>query len=198
MNCPDEDLFALFLQGLAPPEQTAEIERHIDGCMRCAETAAQFGRIYGARPADKMTGDDPSGHLALFEALMALLNVAFTVVALPIAWWAAAALTGRPAAEVTSSALSLTFTWIGAAYVAVWGPVGALAAVVGTLALGRRKPWGRHLAYWHALLSIPSVVLTPMAAFLLYRLARSPRPLARAPALAEPPAANRWNRPGSR
>jgi hypothetical protein len=196
MDCPDEDLFALFLQGLAPPERAAEIERHIDGCARCAEMAAQFGRIYGARPADKGTGDDPGAHLVLLEAVMALLNVAFTVVALPIAWWAAVALTGKPAAEVTSSASNLTFTWIGAAYVALWGPVGALAAVVGTFALGRRKPWGRHLAYWHALLSIPSVVLTPMAAFLLYRLARPPRPLARAPA--EAPAANRWNRPGAR
>jgi hypothetical protein len=33
------------------------------------------------------------------------------------------------------------------------------------------------LAYWHAVMSLPSVVLTPLAAFVLYRVARlAPRP----------------------
>jgi hypothetical protein len=198
MDCPDEDTFALFLEGRVQPEQAARIERHIDGCPRCAEMAAQFGRLYGARRADQgdegtsRTSRDAYARLALYEGLMALLNVAFTVVALPIAWWAAVALTGRPATAVTSSGITLTFTWIGAAYVGVWGPVGALAALVGALGLRRRRAWARHLAYWHALLSVPSLVLTPMAAYLLYRLGRATR--GAPPSDSEDPPAVQWRR----
>ena len=46
--CPDEDTYARFLQGILPPAQIADIERHIDTCARCAELGAQFGKLYGA------------------------------------------------------------------------------------------------------------------------------------------------------
>src|SRR5581483_3195933 len=46
MSCPDEDTYASFLQGLLAPERVATIERHIDGCPRCTELSAEFGKLY--------------------------------------------------------------------------------------------------------------------------------------------------------
>ena len=51
MACPDEDTFARFVEGVLPPREATAIEQHVDGCARCADLAAAFGRLYAPIPA---------------------------------------------------------------------------------------------------------------------------------------------------
>jgi anti-sigma factor RsiW len=144
MPCPDEDTYARFVQGLLPDMHRSTIERHIDGCPRCTELAASFGRIYGAPPEPAPRPRDPAPRLALVEALMAAVHLAAAAVAPFVAFRA----------------------WMG---------VGCALAVAAAIGLGRRRRWGGALARVHALLAIPSVVLTPLAAYQLYELRRARR-----------------------
>src|SRR5262249_58345377 len=77
MPCPDEDTFARFVEGLLPPQSAADIESHVDGCARCADLAAAFGRSFaeGGAPAAA-----PEKRLApLVLAVAAVLHVAWAI-----------------------------------------------------------------------------------------------------------------------
>jgi hypothetical protein len=163
--CPDEDTYARFLQGILPPEQIADIERHIDVCPRCAELGTQFGQLYARDDAQDST-DDPAdkpvaparpaaGWLLVGELIMLGIHAVAAFAVLPSA---------LPLAAGDAGSLA---TAAAAIYAAVWVPIGGVVAALAAWALWRRRPWGRALARAHALASIPSLVLTPLAAFVL-------------------------------
>ena len=157
--CPDEDTYARFLQGILPAEHIAEIERHIDACARCAELGAQFGKLYGAAgpEADEPTqaASRPAAALLLAELVMVALH-------------AIAAITVLPAAlRIDATRAASTLTVAAAGYAAVWVPLGGVLAAIAAWALWRGRRWGVALARAHAIASLPSIVLTPLAAFVL-------------------------------
>ena len=60
--------------------------------------------------------------------------------------------------------------WVAAVYVpyaSFWAPVGCGVALARRSAWLGRQRWGRVLAVVHAVLSLPSVVLAPLALFVL-------------------------------
>jgi hypothetical protein len=158
MDCPDEDTFARFVEGLLPPREAAEIERHVDGCPRCADLATAFGRLY-ASSSTAAAGSEDTGLVQLALGLSAALHVAWTVV---IAH-APAALAALAPAELASAYGS---------YATIWGPVGAGWAILIALALRRRWRGGHGAALVYAAITLPSIVLTPLAAFVLVALRR--------------------------
>jgi hypothetical protein len=158
MACPDEDTFARFVEGVLPPREAAAIERHVDGCPRCADLAAAFGRLYApSSTGAPRAGDDPLVRLAL--VLSAVLHVAWAIV-----------VAHAPAALGALGPAGLVAAYRG--YATIWGPIGAGWAILAALALGRRWRGGRRAAMAQAALALPSIVLTPLAAFLLFALGR--------------------------
>jgi len=154
MPCPDEDTFARFVEGVLQPDAAAELERHVDGCAACADLAAAFGRSYADPVADaaKTEVDDHLAPLAL----------AFATV-LHIAW----AILIRGAAGVLSQYVPPSLATGYLSYATIWAPAGGVVALVAALFLLRRLRAGRFLAFWYALLSLPSIVLTPLALLML-------------------------------
>jgi hypothetical protein len=158
MACPDEDTFARFVEGVLPPREAAAIERHVDGCARCADLAAAFGRLYAPSSSGApRAGDDALLRVAL--VLSAVLHVVWAVV-----------IAHAPAALAALAPAGLAAAYRG--YATIWGPVGAGWAILAALAFGRRWRGGRGAAMSHAALALPSVVLTPLAAFILMALGR--------------------------
>ena len=155
--CPDEDTFARFVQGILRPEAMADIERHVDGCARCSDLAAEFGRLYAETVQEPPPIETRFAPLAL--ALAALIHVGWAL----LLSGAAALLKG------------LLPSWLAAAYLryaSFWAPVGCGVALAAAFGLVGRQRWGRLLAIAHAVLSLPSVVLTPLALFVLDSLRR--------------------------
>jgi hypothetical protein len=152
MSCPDEDTFARFVQGLLSAPNAAQVEGHLDGCRRCADLAAEFGRAY-AEPGDET--DAPARRpAALALAVGAVLQVAWGVVV----------------AGATGAIERLVPPGLAAAYLhyaAVWAPLGGLVALVAAVGSLRGRPWGRALAVAYAAGSLASIVLTPLALLLL-------------------------------
>lgn len=155
--CPDEDTFARFVQGILRPEAMADIERHVDGCARCSDLAAEFGRLYAETAAEPPPIERRFAPLAL--ALASLIHVGWTLL-LPRA----------------GAALHDLFpAWLATAYLryaSFWAPVGCGVALAAAFGLVGGQRWGRVLAIAHAILSLPSIVLTPLALFVLDSLRR--------------------------
>ena len=145
MSCPDEDTFARFVEGRLPPADAAVLERHLDGCARCADLTAMFGRVYApAEPAPAR------GWVAGGLCALALLQVAWLLAAralapaLLAAWWPL--------------------------YAALWGTAGAVAGAFAALAVARGWRLGRPVALFACLLALPTVALTPLALFVVWAL----------------------------
>jgi anti-sigma factor RsiW len=166
MSCPDEDTFARFVQGLLPPDAASDVEQHVDGCARCADLAAAFGSLY-AEPAPAATEAARPETWALMAA--AVMHVAWTVV---LRIWPAA-LDALPRAPLTTAY---------ALYAAMWAPAGGGVALLAALGLARRRPWGRATALCHAMLSLPSIILTPLAMFVIAIMRRPRRDNGKRPA----------------
>jgi len=150
--CPDEDTFARFVQGILRPEAMADIERHVDGCARCSDLAAEFGRLYATAPPPAEAIERRFAPLGL--ALAAIIHVAWAVVL----------------SRASGGLRDLLPAWVAAVYLpyaTFWAPVGCGVALAGAFGLAGRQRWGRLLAVAHAVLSLPSVVLTPLALFIL-------------------------------
>jgi hypothetical protein len=170
MSCPDEETFSRFVQGLIEPARADEVERHIDQCPRCSELAVQFGRLAG-RTSGVALELDPWGaadrRLARLEVLLAILHLAWAYVALPLAahrdQLAAALGGGDGFGRVLSGIVQ---PWV--LYARIWAPLGGLAALLAALGLWQGRRFGRWLATWHALLSLPSLVLTPLCGYVLH------------------------------
>jgi len=129
------------------------------GINHIGDWGAQFGKLYGAAgpDADEPTrvASRPAGTLLLAELVMVALHAVAAVTVLPAALQVTAA---RAASAVTVAA---------AAYAAVWVPLGGVLAAIVAWALWRGRPWGVALSRAHAIASLPSIVLTPLAAFVL-------------------------------
>ena len=152
MSCPDEDTFARFVEGLLPPQAAAQIERHVDGCARCADLAAEFGRSF-AEPRPE--GDGSSRQLAaLALAIAAVIHVVWAVVVSR----AGGALRGILPAPLAEAYLR---------YVGLWAPAGGVVALAAGFCLLRGLRAARALATGYALLSLPSIILTPLAVCVL-------------------------------
>ena len=81
---------------------------------------------------------------------------------------AVAAITVLPSAlRLTATRAASTLTVAAAGYAAVWVPLGCLLAAIAAWALWRGRAWGVALARAHAIASLPSIALTPLAAFVL-------------------------------
>lgn len=90
-------------------------------------------------------------------------------------WSSIAALYGAPvesSAATTTAPSGLVWQDIAALTVFVWAPLGALWAPVNAMGLLRRKRWARLSTLLYALISVPTVVGTPFAAFALLTLLR--------------------------
>jgi anti-sigma factor RsiW len=153
MPCPDEDTFARFVEGLLPPEAASQIETHVDGCYRCADLAAAFGRSFAeGGPDPAAPSDNRMAPLAL--AVAAVLHVAWAVVV-------------RGAAGALERIVPLPVAGAYLGYAAIWAPAGGVIALTAAFCLVRRAGPGRLLALGYALLSLPSIVLTPLALLVL-------------------------------
>ena len=132
------------------------------------ELGAQFGKLYGAAApdADEPTAaGQPAGALLLAELATAAIHAVAAIAVLP----AALRLIAAPRA---ASALAVG---AAAAYASVWVPLGGVLAAIAAWALWRRRSWGVALARAHAIASLPSIVLTPLAAFVLQQTGRGRR-----------------------
>jgi anti-sigma factor RsiW len=161
MPCPDEDTFARFVEGLLPPEAAAQIESHVDGCAGCADLAAAFGRSFAEGGPAPAAAERRLTPLAL--ALAALLHVAWGV-----------ATRGAAAALQRISPGPIATANLG--YAAAWAPAGGVIALAAAFCLLRGIGAGRLLARGYALLSLPSIVLTPLALLVLGTQRRAPPP----------------------
>ena len=160
MPCPDEDTFARFVQGLLPAEAAAEIERHVDGCARCADLAAEFGSLYAEA---ERSSSHASGRLPWWVLMAAAtLHAAWTIV---MRIWPGG-LDG-----VIPTAVAGPYTL----YLELWGPVGCLIAARCALGLARGRAWARAVAFWYAVVSLPSVIMTPLAIAVLVLRGRDRR-----------------------
>ena len=159
MACPDEDTFARFVEGLLPADEAAAIESHLDGCARCADLAEAFGRLYARRPAESPKAEGgPSLGPAL--VLSALLHGAWAIVVPHVP---------RALALLAPAGVAAAYR----TYATTWGPVGAGLALLAALALRLGWRGWRGVAVAHAVLALPSIVLTPLAAFVI-SVARRP------------------------
>ena len=154
MPCPDEDTFARFVEGVLQADAAAELERHVDGCAACADLAAAFGRSYAEGGGDTETGE--------VDDRLAPLALAFATV-LHVAW----AILIRGAAGALAEAVPAVLAGPYLRYATIWAPAGGLVALAASFCLLRRMRAGRILAIGYALLSLPSIVLTPLALLML-------------------------------
>jgi hypothetical protein len=112
------------------------------------------------------------------EVLCVGLHVLWSAVSVPVLWRALGpeSLAG---VEQTQSGGTLggVLLTVLAGYVAVWAPAGGIFALAAAWGLHRRRRWARTVALTHAIISLPSLVLSPLASFVLYGMTR---PAARA------------------
>ena len=176
MNCPSEDTFALLLEGELSPTERHEVESHIDACSRCSELVVELGKVYGQSLRPRPTANEfaatavaispgaaqPS-ELVVLEGLAAA-----TCLIVAAILWPAWRLFDR-LGEGLSIVESVALVAIG------WAPLGAVGALAISLASWRGASWARAAARVHAVLSLLSVVLGPLALYLLVAL-RSRRP----------------------
>ena len=156
--CPDEDTFARFVQGILRPDAMADIERHVDGCARCSDLAAEFGRLY-AEPEPESPPQIERRFAPLALALAALIHVA---------WALLLSRAGAALQDLVPPSLAAAYLRYGS----VWAPVGSGVALAAAFGLAGRQRWGRPLAIVYTVVSLPSVVLTPLALFVLDSLRR--------------------------
>lgn len=161
MPCPDEDTFARFVEGVLPPEAAADIERHVDDCAACADLAAAFGRSFANGPAHPAAPDRRFGPLAL--AVAALLHVAWAILI-------------RGAAGPLERVVPFPVVGAYLGYATIWAPAGGVVALAAAVFLLRGARPGRLLALGYALVSLPSIVMTPLALLLLDAERRPPPP----------------------
>jgi len=175
MTCPDEDTYARLLQGLLPDSELAALERHLDECPACAELLAELGKAYSGPTAARhlSAGPPPASTppsqpmrvpperptaLTRIEWFAAVIHGLVTI---KLGWlWVAGSATLVPASAETA----LVF-----GYALLCGPAGALLALLSAWSLQQGLSWGRRAAVVHAVLALPSVLLTPLGLYVLVR-----------------------------
>lgn len=173
MTCPPVQAFAQLLEGSLTPAERSELERHVDRCPLCTELLGQLGKVYGGpstlapneAPGEGASAGtklvEPRQRLALFHGVLVLCSVAVAV-----------ALGGLSAGE--GGSLGLRVLHGAGHYAVLGGPVGVVvgaAAIFGTWS-GQR--WARGARILHAVLALPTLVLAPVAAYVLVLGVRPP------------------------
>jgi anti-sigma factor RsiW len=202
-SCPDDGTYAQLLEGVLPPQRAADLERHLDSCQACTDLVAQLGKIYGptrpsglprppagpvtppagsvatvaggAEPVEpRVVGSAGTARLGQLELGMALAHGLWGVLCLFVL---AGVLVGdgSPAATEVVGSGTRPGLWavVAAWYAMFWAPFGAVVAAGCAFGLARHRRWARPLAGVHAVVSLPSVVLVPLAVVVLFELFRS-------------------------
>jgi anti-sigma factor RsiW len=192
-SCPDDDRLSLFLEGRLPGAERAQLELHLDRCGTCTQLVAELGKIYGqagdsvAPPGTALGHGAPRGAPAskpgaraqLPPGLLTLhlaVGLAESLVALKLLRLLGAI---GPIAE-----RNLDSAWLGTHWRSVSGLLLAWALLLGLggtlslltgagLALGRA--WALGAARLHAWVVLPTVLFTPLGAFLLWTLSPEAR-----------------------
>jgi hypothetical protein len=189
MICPDENTFARVQAALLSADEMAEFHRHLDDCPACLELAGALGCLYDTEPAlggeqlgQGKRGRSPVPELALRsattgtatrerqhsrESLVALgtavaAHAYFTLALVPIFWRAWLAKSApEPLLPQLAPLGSLQFVVV--TYVIVWGLAGLLWAAIAWVGLLSRRRWARVAVVSYAWLSLPSLLLAPLA-----------------------------------
>jgi hypothetical protein len=152
MVCPDENLIASWLEGRLREADVAALERHVDQCADCLDLVTSFGRAYS--PSLPPRVPRPTGLLVWAEIAFAALQVAGAAVV------TSCVRSGRLGSELGTT-------------LAISALLGAVVALYAVWALRRERPQARTLCAIHAALALPSVVLAPVAAWVLIELRRT-------------------------
>lgn len=162
MACPDEDTVAQLLQGLLSGDDLARLERHLDGCAACTELVAELGKAFGpeTRRSDRPAPARDAVPLARVELFAAFIHVLVTG---KLAWLTVTgeALTASHHPAVTAAAFALGV---------LSGPIGAAVAATAAWSSSRGARWARRAAIAHAVIALPTVILTPLAIYVLVEL----------------------------
>lgn len=102
--------------------------------------------------------------LLFVEAATALVHLVWTLLTLSLLWEPLATLrTGVLGVPADGASMDSGWRVALACYLIIWPPVGTLWATVAVVGLARGQRWGRRAAIGHAILSLPSLVLAPLA-----------------------------------
>jgi len=189
MTCPDENVFAQIQSGGLSPSELADFHLHLDSCPACLELASILGCIqdddHGNAPSDvaisqsnfvNAVGNHKSSsrpsrnllsqtHVLLIAAqCVALLCHAYSsIVLVPLLW--AAFRADVPPIHGILGPWPMHYIWLP--FVLLWGTVGFIVAcVVLTITFAARR-FSRIAVRSYALITLPTIFLTPMAACLL-------------------------------
>lgn len=184
MQCPDDDTYARFLQGLLPADEQRQLEAHLDGCPACMELLTELGRAYAevhathgdrrtvtrtARSSRWASGD--ARELAGIEVFGLLVHLLVTGKLLWLAsrdW--AAVLFVSPLHWFAPGTVGVVCV---VTCMLLCGPVGLIAASASCWGTIRGRAWASKAAGMHALLAVPTVLLSPLAIYVLTRYWRS-------------------------
>jgi hypothetical protein len=195
MSCPNEETFARMQAGLLSHIESENLHRHLDNCPACLELAGVLGCI--ANSASGSDGSDADsekrvrsateskmGHSSrgvtngplgdrsrdcvLAQGVLALAHGYFTLAVVPLFWRVFMA--GSEPASVLTQLGSLGR--IFGTYVVVWGLSGLLWALVGCVGLLTKRRWAHAAVVGYAVLSMPSIVLVPLAICVLVAIKR--------------------------
>jgi hypothetical protein len=166
--CPDDNLFGRLLEGRLTEAQRAPLERHVDECAACTELLAELGKVYAQkaggtrRPslAPRVASAPRGRNLWSVELVLGLVQLALAG-RLGATWLAA-----RETGDTIALPLGTLPGWI-LAYGIVWGAVGGVLALSATWGLRRGRGWALRVARLHAWITLPSVILTPLAGYVL-------------------------------
>ncbi len=173
--CPTESVFAELAAGDLKFDARRALEEHLDQCDVCTELVGILGALPSAlnRQHRTVLGDgDATGQQHVPWWLTDRATIAFTLLVAQLFW---SAMLWYPA---TKWLASVDYTaadwrlWGFAAYAAVVGILGPLIAVAAVLAVWRRRSWAVHLIAVQAAVTIPSLVLTPLAIVTVLHLRR--------------------------
>jgi hypothetical protein len=195
MSCPDEDTFARLQAGLLSHAESANVHLHLDSCPACLELAGILGSIRDStsgpngaeadfekrvqagplRKTDHSNASVATGLLrskandcVLAQGALTLAHGYFAIAMVPIFWQ------GLTAEAESASILSQlgSMRLVVSTYVVVWGLAGFLWALLGCAGLLTTRRWTYTAVAGYALLSIPSILLAPLAGCVLVALRR--------------------------
>lgn len=176
MTCPDEATFLRLQDNTLPEAERRALHAHLDVCPRCLELASLLdddrASLVVPSPLEAPRTGDTFAPSALTQASMGrrdrdrklrLLAQLLLLLAHGVWWWVTARLNapGWPAAF--------------SVYCMIWGPLGAMVALLGWLLSVRGSRTGVALTAIHACVSLPTVVLAPLACTALIGLWRNRR-----------------------
>jgi hypothetical protein len=170
------------LEGRVSDARRAELELHLDGCRDCSEFLSEFAKVYApdvqraSQVAPPTSARVPPLHATLVRRLVRvglLSAVLDAFLGMKLAWLLASAGWWSTAMHDNASLPSQL-----GLYLLVSAPLSALMAGAYAWGIGRGRPWAAAVCTSYALLRLPTVVMTPLAVYVLLglRALRQPDP----------------------